>query len=62
MAKRPARKRRRPARPGVILNPDVADDSDDDPPTMGVPDDDGWVYLKRTEAKGGTEKRRKPKR
>jgi hypothetical protein len=61
MAKR-ARKRR-PARPGVILNPDVADDQDDDPPTMGIPDDDGWVYLKRTEAnKRGTEKRRKPGR
>lgn len=30
MAKR-ARKRRRPARPGVILNPDVADDDDDSP-------------------------------
>lgn len=58
MAKR-ARKRRRPARPGVILNPNIADD-DDDPPTMGIPDDDGWVYLKRTEAKGGKEKRRKP--
>lgn len=38
MAKKP--------RPKVILNPDVAYDSDD-VPIMGTPDEDGWVYLKR---------------
>jgi hypothetical protein len=32
----------------VILNPDIDDDSDDEPPTMCTPDDDGWVYLKRS--------------
>lgn len=31
----------------VILNPDLGDDADDDPPTLCTPDDDGWVYLKR---------------
>lgn len=43
MAKRPARRRS----PKVVLNPDVADDSDD-VPIMGTPDEDGWVYLKRS--------------
>jgi|LakMenEpi03Aug12_release.lakeMendotaPanAssembly.Ray.scaffolds.fasta_scaffold916217_2 hypothetical protein len=49
MAKKPAK------RPQVILSPDVSDD--DDVPVMGVPDEDGWVYLKRS-AKQPPEKQR----
>jgi hypothetical protein len=42
MAKRP--RGRKP--PKVILSPDLADD--DDVPVMATPDEDGWVYLKRS--------------
>lgn len=51
MAKRP--------RPQVILNPDVADD--DDVPTLGVPDEDGWVYLKRRKQQEQEQRAKKPK-
>lgn len=46
--------------PKVILNPDVADD-EDDVPTLGVPDDDGWVYLKRTKQEEQEQRGKKPK-
>lgn len=56
---------KRPPRPKIVLNPGIADDCDDDPPCMGAPDDDGWVYLKRAakpkEGKRGEEKRRRRK-
>lgn len=55
-----ARKRtKKPARPKVILNPGIVDDSDEDPPTLGIPDEDGWVYLKRTDKPKEGEKRGK---
>ena len=51
---------KRPQRPKVILNPDVIDDSEDDMPTLGIPDDDGWVYLKRSaKPKEGKERGKK---
>ena len=61
MARKPAKRS-----PKVILNPDVSDDSDD-VPVMAVPDDDGWVYLKRSgkklpEEQRGKEAKRKRKR
>lgn len=46
--------------PKVILNPDVADDSDD-VPIMGTPDEDGWVYLKRQQRKDAEQRAKKPK-
>lgn len=44
--------------PKVILNPDVADD--DDVPTLGVPDEDGWVYLQRTRKQEQEQHAKKP--
>jgi hypothetical protein len=47
--------------PRFILNPDLADDSDEDPPVMGTPDDDGWVYLNRSQKPKEGEQRAKSK-
>lgn len=45
--------------PKVILNPDVADDCDED---LGspIPDDDGWVYLKRNAKAQEDQRAKKP--
>lgn len=61
-----ARRKHAKRPPNVILNPGIVDDSDEDPPTLGIPDEDGWVYLKRSakpkEGKpDGQEKRRRRK-
>lgn len=53
MAKKP--------RPGVILNPDMYED-DDEPTGGGIPDADGWVYLKRQQPHGATKRAKKAKR
>lgn len=59
MAKRPRRHQRK----RVILSPEIVDDSDEEVHGGGIPDDHGWVYLKRKEARDGKqERRRKPGR
>lgn len=45
--------------PKVILNPDVADD-EDDVPTLGIPDADGWVYLQRKRTQEQDKRGKKP--
>lgn len=44
--------------PQIVLNPDVAED--EDLPTMGVPDEDGWIYLQRKRKQEQEQRAKKP--
>jgi len=62
MAKKP-RQQANGKPPKFILNGDLADDCDDDPPVMGAPDEDGWIYLNRSrKPKEGQQRAKKGRR
>ena len=45
-------------KPRLVLDPDLADD--DDGPGSPIPDDDGWVYLKRQKPDQEEQRGKKP--
>jgi hypothetical protein len=49
--------------PPADLSPFDSDEEEDDVAGGGIPDDDGWIHLKRKEQTDGTETpQRKPRR